>query len=76
MVECDTRDTLLDTPIEAELQELIHTTKGKGCGLFLSQLEERRRSQEIDGAAQSGSDFNKFGVKKTSKTIERQGFFE
>ena len=75
LVELDTRGTLLETPVEAELQEVIHTTKGRG--LSLSQLlEERRRNPEIDETVQTGRESSKLGVKAKSKMIERKGISE
>ena len=43
--EFDTRDAL---NIYAKLEEMLHTTKGKGCGPSLDQLKERKRKREID----------------------------
>jgi hypothetical protein len=70
--EFDTRDSLL---IDAEIKEILTTTKGKGSGPSLSNLSKRRDKQAIDGATRSGHDLIDFGV-RTSKSSNKRKDFE
>ena len=46
--EFETRDSIL---LEAELGEVMHTAKGKGCDPTLTEMNERRNHSNIAGIA-------------------------
>ena len=70
--EFDTCDCILS---EAELAEVMHTTKGKGCGLTLTEISERRNHRNIAAVARKGQDLVDFGVvPEPDKTRKRSNF--
>ena len=70
--EFDTRDSVLS---EAELAEVIHTTKGKECGPTLTEMSERRNRRNIAEVARKGQDLVDFGVApEPDETRKRSDF--
>ena len=70
--EFDTRDSILS---EAELAEVIHTTKGKECGPTLTEMSERRNRRNIAEVARKGQDLVDFGVApEPDETRKRSDF--
>ena len=70
--EFDTSDSILS---EAELEQVIDTTKGKGCGPWLTEISERRHHRNITGVGRKGQDLVDFGVApKPEETRKRSNF--
>ena len=59
VAEFDTHDSILS---EAELAEVMHTTKGKGCGLTLTEINERRNRRNIARVTRKEQDLVNFDV--------------
>ena len=60
---------------EAELTEVMHTTKGKGCGPTLTEMNERQNHRNIAGVARKGQDLVDFDVAaEPDETRKRSDF--
>ena len=72
VAEFDTHDSILS---EAELAEVMHTTKGKGCGPTLTEMNERQNHCNIAGVARKGQDLVDFDVAaEPDETRKRSDF--
>ena len=70
--EFNTSDSILS---EAEHAEVMHTTKGKGCGPTLTEMCEKRNHRNIAGVARKGEDLVEFGVtREPDETRKRSDF--
>ncbi len=58
--EFDTRDSLITN---AELEEMKHVAKGKGCGPDVATKSKRQKKNEVNAADRSGRDLIDFGAK-------------
>ena len=68
----DTHDSILS---EAELAEVMHTTKSKGCGLILTEMSEKRNHCNVAGVARKGQDLVEFGVAPESDETRKRSDF-
>ena len=72
VAEFDTHDSI---PSESELAEVMHTTKGKGCGPTLTEMNERQNHHNIAGVARKGQDLVDFDVApEPDETRKRSDF--
>ena len=70
--EFDTRGSILS---EAELAEVINTTKGKRCGLTLIKMSERRNHGNIARLVRKGQDLLDFSVASKPDKMKTENDF-
>ena len=72
VAEFDTRDYVLS---EAELAEVMHTTKGKGCGPTLTEMSGKQNHYNIAEVAKKEQDLVDFGIEPEPDEMRNRSDF-